>query len=211
MARTIRTSRHGLTHCASCGRHVQVEAGGSGAAKSGDGASASRVCAFCGAPLAQGPRSRAGSIPLGARGGLIAAALLGAPLAAAGCDADTTEVVADVAGDAEVVADVPDRLDAPLYGGVSTDSEVTADVPDSQPVDVYGAPPVDDAVTTDAPAPLDAPVYGSPPMDDAITADVPDSQPVDVYGAPPMDDAITEDVPDVQAVDVYGAPPTTDD
>lgn len=136
MAR-IRASRHGLTRCAHCGRHARVAA----------------ACSFCGGALGVASGS---AISLGARGGLIAAALLGSPLAA--CDEPghsdggvITRADADVGTTSETTT--------------SEDTTVTNDVPDVVMQDIYGAPPdsVVEVIEDDVPV---QPLYGEPPREE---------------------------------------------
>jgi hypothetical protein len=211
----IRVSRHGMTRCTSCDRHIRLEA-----------VVSETRCPFCGGVLtAPGPIGGA----LGRTGGALAASLISFGIGA-GCLDDNGRPSSDTNDASETsVQDVADTTDTslepdsiqPLYGLPMDTAVETAE--DSTPQPEYGLP-MDtseaDAADSGDDVPF-VPLYGQPPSDTIETAD--DSTPQPEYGLP-MED-VMEDSGDVGpsdakddaddadgetdggAVPLYGLPP----
>jgi hypothetical protein len=187
MVKKIRVSRHGLTRCPSCKNHIRVAAPIN-----------KTICSFCETSLAESLGTDTGEVILGTRmlsGGsraLLAATILGLPMAACGGDEPVAnDIVADV-----VEGDMP----VALYG---------------LPMDMID-PPEEDVTGEDV---VVAPAYGlpmdmiDPPAEDVIE-ESDDSMPVALYGMPPAEDAgFSEDVEESDEgmpVALYGMPPAED-
>jgi hypothetical protein len=197
MVKKIRVSRQGLTRCPSCKNHIKVA----------DPINKT-ICSFCETSLAESFGTATGEVILGTRmvaGGsraVLAAAILGLPLAACGTMVPVSEDIVVDAGN-------PDPGNQPAYG---------------VPMD-WMDPPVDEAGNIDVdPAPDEnfMPEYGLPPEDAGFGEDaVPDvvesdeGLPVPLYGiSPPEDAGSTEDdgadveeSDDVPNMALYGLPP----
>ncbi len=209
---TIRVSRQGLTRCPACGRHIRFAE-----------SVALTACPFCGSGLSGVAKAKA-AIVHGARGGILAAGLMGA-LACESSATGTSPAGDTTGGDSAVTTDVasePDVVDPgedtvepaedigaqPEYGLPPMDVEEPEDIP-VQPL--YGGPP--DTVTTDD-VPIQ-PLYGAP--SDIVESDDVPVQPL--YGAPP-DDISESDASDTShdvvedagpgPVPLYGLPPSPD-
>lgn len=217
----IRVSRHGMTRCTSCDRHIRLEA-----------VVHETRCPFCGGALTA--PSTTGRGLLGRTGGALAASLMSFGIGA-GCLDDNerdTNDAADVSDSSVTdVADVPDtRPDTspdpdsiqPVYG-LPMDVEIADD---STPQPEYGLPmdtsdeDGDDAKDTGSSDDIPiAPLYGLPPADTIEPAD--DATPQPEYGLPMdvMDDTGPGDVEDSKddasetesdgsiPVPLYGLPP----
>lgn len=215
----IRVSRHGMTRCTSCDRHIRLEA-----------VVSETRCPFCGAALSAPTPGRG---LLGRTGGALAASLMSFGIGA-GCLDDTERNTSDTADVSDSsVSDVSDTTDTrpdtspdpdsiqPVYG-LPMDVEIADD---STPQPEYGLPMdtsddsedgKDTSNTDDIPI---APLYGLPPADTVEPAD--DVTPQPEYGLPMdvMDDTGPDDAGDTRddaketesdgsiPVPLYGLPP----
>jgi predicted RNA-binding Zn-ribbon protein involved in translation (DUF1610 family) len=185
----IRVSRHGMTRCTSCDRHIRLEA-----------VVSETRCPFCGGALTAPTTGRG---LLGRTGGALAASLMSFGIGA-GCLDDTERN----SGDAADVSDssVTDTADA-ADGTDSSDTrpDTTPDPDSIQPV--YGLP-MDVEIADDS---TPQPEYGLP-MDtsDDDTEDVKDTSGTDdipiapLYGLPPAD--TVEPADDATPQPEYGLP-----
>lgn len=220
----IRVSRHGMTRCTSCDRHIRLEA-----------VVHETRCPFCGGALTA--PSTTGRGVLGRTGGALAASLMSFGIGA-GCLDDTERNSSDVAdvSDSSVTdtADVPETNDTsdtrpdtnidpdsiqPVYG-LPMDVEIADD---STPQPEYGLPmdtsdeDVEDSKDTGSSDDIPiAPLYGLPPAD--TIEPVEDVTPEPLYGLPMdvVDDTGPEDTKDDARetesdgsipVPLYGLPP----
>lgn len=214
----IRVSRHGMTRCTSCDRHIRLEA-----------VVHETRCPFCGGALTA--PSNLGRGLLGRTGGALAASLVSFGIGA-GCLDDSERDTSDAADVSDSsVTDVSDTSDTrpdtspdpdsiqPVYG-LPMDVEIADD---STPQPEYGLPmdtsdddvedSKDTSSTDDIPI---APLYGLPPADTIEPAD--DATPQPEYGLPMdvVDDTEPEDTKDDAKetesdgsipVPLYGLPP----
>lgn len=149
-----RATRHGLTPCSQCGRHVRVEA----------------TCSFCGEAL--GRAASTSPLGLGVRGGLVAAALFGAPLL--GCGGGQAQLIEAQADTSEGPADTA----APPATPEPQTPEPQP--PEAQPQPAYGVPPRWRDVI---PSPDTSPSDTSDEVDSRPS--IPEPQPQPLYGIPP--------------------------
>jgi len=205
----IRVSRHGMTRCTTCDRHIRVAA-----------AAAETRCPFCGGALTALPPGSAGRLGyLGRSGGALAASLMSFGLGAACLDEGQGQRDVSDAVDASDLADTVD-LDSsqPLYGlPMDTTAETTDD---TGPQPLYGLPM--DVTTPDTAEDTSGsddvpiqPLYGAPPDVFEVAED---STPQPEYGLPmedvddgpdAADDAsdATDDTDGNVPVPLYGQPP----
>ena len=225
MVKKIRVSRQGLTRCPSCKNHIKVATPIN-----------KTICSFCEKSLAESLGTETGEVILGTRmlaGGsraLLAATILGLPMAACGGDEPVqNDIVADVIETEMPVAlyGMPmDMMEPPVDEGAPID---VVPAPDENFMPEYGLPmdvmdpPADEAASIDVePAPDEnfMPEYGLPmdvmeePIED-VGAESDESMPVALYGMPPAEDAGSEaedadveESEDMPNMALYGLPPS---
>jgi hypothetical protein len=211
----IRVSRHGMTRCTSCDRHIRLET-----------VVSETRCPFCGGALTAPSPAKAGV--LGRTGGALAASLLSFGIGAGCLDDDSRPTDTDTVDAAETsISDTTDVADAtdtsvepdsiqPLYGLPMDVTLETAD--DTTPQPEYGLPMDTSESDSDAKPSEDipiAPLYGLPPSDTIEPAD--DTTPQPEYGLPMdvIDDTGPSDTKDDDGtesdgnipVPLYGLPP----
>lgn len=189
----IRVSRHGMTRCTSCDRHIRLEA-----------VVHETRCPFCGGALTA--PSNLGRGLLGRTGGALAASLMSFGIGA-GCLDDTERNSSDAADVSDSsVSDTADTPDTPDTNDTSDARPDTSIDPDSiQPV--YGLP-MDVEIADDS---TPQPEYGLPmdtsdeDGDDIRDTGASDDIPIaPLYGLPPAD--TVEPVEDVTPEPLYGLP-----
>ncbi len=194
MVKKIRVSRQGLTRCPSCKNHIKVAAPIN-----------KTICSFCETSLAESLGTDTGELILGTRkvsGGsraLLAATILGLPMAACGTEEPVAnDIVADVIEeDNPVVAlyGLPmDMIEPPI-------EDVIEESDEGMPVALYGMPPAEDAG------------FSEDDVSDVEASD--EGMPVALYGMPPAEDAGSsddegadvEETDDMPNMALYGLPP----
>jgi len=181
----IRVSRHGMTRCTSCDRHIRLEA-----------VIGETRCPFCGGALTVPAPARGVLGAMGRSGGALAASLMSFGLGAACLDERAGARDVNDGADATMSdTAVEDTTSQPLYGLPMDATVETAE--DTTPQPEYGLPMdvSEPDATQDTGASDDIPIqplYGGPPPADAFEpADADDAQdadgnvPVPLYGQPP--------------------------